>query len=72
LKSHKETEKVDFSSFKDELRGTSLVTFLKALPETQVKTVIIAKQLAPQEQQLKISLEKSLANRGLSIIVKAT
>ncbi len=65
------SEKVNLTPFKDEFKGTSLVRFLSELPQTQVKTVIIAKQLTQQELEYKNWLEYSLANRGFTITIKS-
>lgn len=65
------TERVNLTVFKEEFRGTSLIRLFNEVPKTNVKTVIIAKQLNDQELQWKTWLESNLADRKFSIIVKS-
>lgn len=70
VRMHK-TERLNLTVFKDEFRGTSLIRLFNEIPKTNVKTVIIAKQLNDQELQWKTWLESSLADRNFTIVVKS-
>ena len=68
-KAHK-TENLDLRPFKDEFKGTSLIRLFNELPQTDVKTVTIAKQLNDQELQWKQYLETTLTSRDFKIIIE--
>jgi hypothetical protein len=70
LKSH-DTKVVDLTIFKEEIHGNALINLFKALPETQVTKVIIAKVrraiMTTEELNALLSVKKALASRGFTI-----
>jgi hypothetical protein len=71
LKAHSSIKVVNLGFFKDEIHGNALIKLFKALPETEVNKVIIAKvrkAIMTTDELTTIALTKSaLASRGFTI-----
>ena len=67
-------KEVDLTIFKDEIHGDALIKLFKALPETQVNKVVIAKVrqviMTTEELTTMTLTKKSLASRGFTIVLR--